>query len=187
MNDGLKASGPSRQRGQYIVAKPLSKNAAAAKNGVAPETTDHHPQDNSSASDRQIGGLSQISALGSTGTGPTARTRCRKRCGAHVKKYTIRADFGMFDDQSRRRQSRRPKSPFHRADSLSKIARHHPSHAARLSLTPYSMPIHTQCQRGLAAGSETLSSGSDRGDRKRPDARVLGAGASTMAPAVCLI
>lgn len=38
---------------------------------------------------------------------------------------------------SRRRQSRRPKPLFHRADSLPKNARHHPAHAARLSLTPF--------------------------------------------------
>jgi hypothetical protein len=39
MDDGLKASGPSRQRSQYIVTKPLGKDPAAAKNGIAPETT----------------------------------------------------------------------------------------------------------------------------------------------------
>jgi hypothetical protein len=65
MNDRLKASGPSRQRCQNIGTKPLGKNAASAENGITPETTNHHPQDNPPAGDRQIGGLPQISALGS--------------------------------------------------------------------------------------------------------------------------
>jgi hypothetical protein len=64
MNDGLKASGSSRQRAQYTGAKPFGKNAAAAKNGVAPETANRHPQDHPPARDGQIGGLPRISALG---------------------------------------------------------------------------------------------------------------------------
>jgi hypothetical protein len=142
MNNGLKASGPPRQRSQYIVAKSLSEDPAAAKNGGTPETANRHPQDNTSASDGQIGGLPRISALDSTGTGPTARTRCRNRRAAHVKKYAIRVDRRMLDDEAHRRQSRRPKSPFHRADSLSKIARPHPSHAATLSQSQFCTPIH---------------------------------------------
>jgi hypothetical protein len=66
MNDSLEASGPSRQRSQYTVAKPFSKDPAAAKNGVAPKPADRHSQHNTSAGNRQIGGLSQISALCST-------------------------------------------------------------------------------------------------------------------------
>jgi hypothetical protein len=64
MNDGLKASGPSRQRAQYTGAKPFGKNAAAAKNGITPEAANRHSQDHPPASDRKIACLPQISALG---------------------------------------------------------------------------------------------------------------------------
>jgi hypothetical protein len=65
MNDGLKASGPPRQRSQYGIAKPLGKDPATAKNGIAPEPTNRYPQDNPPASDGQIGNFPHISALGS--------------------------------------------------------------------------------------------------------------------------
>jgi hypothetical protein len=65
MNDRLQASGPSRQRSQYTVAKPFSKYPATAKNSLGPEPANRHPQDNTPAGNRQIGGLSQISVLGS--------------------------------------------------------------------------------------------------------------------------
>jgi hypothetical protein len=63
MNDGLKASGPPRQRSQHGIAKPLGKDPAAAKNGIAPEPTNRYPQDNSAARNRQIGNFPHISAL----------------------------------------------------------------------------------------------------------------------------
>jgi hypothetical protein len=115
MNDRLKASVPSRQRSQNIGAKPLGKNAASAENGITPKTANRHPQENAPTGDRQIGGLPQISALPSARTRPAARAHCRNSRGAHVQNYTIRVDFGMFNDEPRRRQPRRPKSPFHRA------------------------------------------------------------------------
>src|ERR1700761_8053483 len=106
MNNCLEASGPPRQRGQYVVAKLLSKDPSVAKNGVAPETTNRHSQDNTSASDRQVGSPPHIPALDSTGTGPTARALGRNRCAAHAKKYAIGVDLGMLDDETHRRQSR---------------------------------------------------------------------------------
>jgi hypothetical protein len=65
MNDGLEASGSPRQRSQYGIAKPLGKDPATAKNGVAPESTNRYPQDNPAARNRQIGNFPHISALGS--------------------------------------------------------------------------------------------------------------------------
>jgi hypothetical protein len=49
--------------GARISAPNRSANAAAAKNGVAPETANRHPQENPPTGDRQIGGLPQISTL----------------------------------------------------------------------------------------------------------------------------